>query len=94
MVAHNGRVMPPGSNAGADEEPEDAGGAAVEKDVVRMHVSGDGGSMVEGGFYSTARAIDDDSVRRWLSRCRRYLQYDAVAGSSELNLGLKCEQPN
>lgn len=38
MVAHDGGVVPPGSDAPADEEPEDAGGAAMEKDMlVRVH---------------------------------------------------------
>jgi len=38
MIAEGGGVVPPGSGAGADEEPENAGRGAVEKDMsVRMH---------------------------------------------------------
>lgn len=38
MIAEDGGVVPPGSGAGAEDEPEDAGRGAVEKDVsVRMH---------------------------------------------------------
>lgn len=49
MVAHGGRVVPPGSDTSADEEPEHAGGAAVEEDVlVGMHDSEEG-CMVDGG---------------------------------------------
>lgn len=33
MVAHGRGIMPPGSGTGAEEEPEYAGWAAVEKDV-------------------------------------------------------------
>lgn len=34
IVPHDGGVVPAGSDAGADEEPEEAGGCAVEKEVV------------------------------------------------------------
>lgn len=60
-------VVPPGRGTGADEEPEHAGGAAVEEDgVVWMH---DGVSMAGGGFI----AEDDDSVRRWAGMVPRIL---------------------
>lgn len=78
MVAHGGAVMPPGGDTSADEEPEETGGPAVEKDVlVWMHAAE---SMADvGDFYTRARAMDDDSVRRWLGtvpmtlaiQCRR-----------------------
>lgn len=38
VVADDGGIVPPGRGTGAEEEPEDAGRAAVEKDaLVRMH---------------------------------------------------------
>jgi hypothetical protein len=60
-------VVPPGRGPRASEEPEDAGGAAVEKDVLKW-VHGDEGSMhmIGGGFIAGPGLYDDDSVRRWL----------------------------
>lgn len=34
VIAHGGGVMPPGRCTCAEEEPEDAGGAAMKKDVL------------------------------------------------------------
>ena len=65
VVAHDGRVVPPGRDTRAEEEPEYAGGAAVEKDVLIWVHDGE----VHGRsnrLYSRARAMDDASVRRWL----------------------------
>lgn len=71
-VAHDGGVVPACSDAGADEEPEEAGGAAVEKDVpVRVH--GGMGSMSVGGGFIAARDVGrrKRAAESAGERCRR-----------------------
>lgn len=65
-------MVPAGRDPRTDEEPENAGGAAVEKDVL-IWVHDDEESMVGGEFIAGPGPYDDDSVRRRLGMMPRTL---------------------
>ena len=86
VVAHDGRVVPPGRDTRAEEEPEYAGGAAVEKDVLIWVHDGEGSMVGPTGFIAglgrwTTPASGDGSAR-----CRGHLQSGAVGVEAGLEM--------